>query len=99
PKVYTAGMAFVDAGGDHAHIVRNEGTEVAQVIAVRLVPAGQPGRIDVADPGNCPFSPGRTIRRHSEGPSTRALASSHVDDQRSAFVAISTRKAGEENCH
>src|SRR5205823_14734384 len=25
PKVYTAGMAFVDAGGDHVHIVRNEG--------------------------------------------------------------------------
>ena len=55
PKVYTAGMAFVDAGGDHVHIVRNEGTDVAQVIAVRLVPAGQPGRIDVADPGNCHF--------------------------------------------
>src|SRR5437667_2038234 len=33
----------------------------------------------------------------ARGPSTRALASSHVDDQRSAFVAISTRKAGEEN--
>jgi len=55
PKVYTAGMAFVDAGGDHVHIVRNEGNVAAQVIAVRLVPAGQPGRIDVADPGNCHF--------------------------------------------
>jgi hypothetical protein len=55
PKVYTAGMAFVDAGGDHVHIVRNEGTVEAQVIAIRLIPAGQPGRIDAPAPGNCPF--------------------------------------------
>jgi hypothetical protein len=55
PTVYTAGMAFVDQGGDHVHIVRNEGTVEAQVIAVRLIPAGQPGRIDAPDPGNCHF--------------------------------------------
>jgi hypothetical protein len=55
PNVYTAGMAFVDAGGDHVHIVRNEGTVEAQVIAIRLIPAGQPGRIDAPAPGNCPF--------------------------------------------
>ena len=55
PHVYTAGMAFVDAGGDHVHIVRNEGTVPAQVIAIRLIPAGQPGRIDAPAPGNCPF--------------------------------------------
>src|SRR5438093_13689717 len=55
PHVYTAGMAFVDAGGDHVHIVRNEGTIPAQVIAIRLIPAGQPGRIDAPAPGNCPF--------------------------------------------
>jgi hypothetical protein len=55
PTVYTAGMAFVDEGGDHVHIVRNEGTVEAQVIAVRLIPAGQPGRIDAPDPGNCHF--------------------------------------------
>jgi quercetin dioxygenase-like cupin family protein len=55
PHVYTAGMTFVDAGGDHVHLVKNEGTVVAQVIAVRLIPAGQPGRIDAADPGNCHF--------------------------------------------
>jgi len=56
PHVYTAGMAFVDAGGSHAHIVRNESsTDVAQTIAVQLLPAGQPRRIDVADPGNCHF--------------------------------------------
>jgi hypothetical protein len=55
PAVYTAGMTFVDLGGDHVHIVRNEGAVEAQVIAVRLIPAGQPGRIDSPNPGNCPF--------------------------------------------
>ena len=56
PHVYTAGMTFVDAGGDdHVHIIRNEGAVEAQVIAVRLIPAGQPGRIDSPAPGNCPF--------------------------------------------
>jgi quercetin dioxygenase-like cupin family protein len=55
PHVYTAGMSFVDHGGDHIHIVRNEGTVEADAIAIRLVPAGQPGRIDAPSPGNCPF--------------------------------------------
>jgi hypothetical protein len=55
PHVYTAGMSFVDLGGTHTHIVRNEGSVEATVIAFRLVPAGQPGRIDEPDPGNCPF--------------------------------------------
>ena len=55
PHVYTAGMTFVDRGGSHVHIVRNEGNVEAQVLAFRLIPAGQPGRIDASDPGNCPF--------------------------------------------
>jgi uncharacterized RmlC-like cupin family protein len=55
PSVYTAGMGFVDPGGDHTHVIRNEGTEVAQTVAVQLIPSGQPRRIDVPDPGNCPF--------------------------------------------
>jgi hypothetical protein len=55
PTVYTTGMTFVDEGGDHVHIVRNEGDVEAQVIAVRLIPTGQPGRIDAPAPGNCPF--------------------------------------------
>lgn len=55
PHVYTAGMSFVDRGGSHVHIVRNEGDVEADVIAVRLVPAGQSARIDEPDPGNCPF--------------------------------------------
>ena len=53
--VYTAGMSFVDEGGAHVHNVRNEGTVEAQVVAVRLIPTGQPGRIDAPDPGNCHF--------------------------------------------
>jgi len=48
-------MTFVDPGGDHVHIVRNEGAVEARTIAVQLIPTGQPRRIDVADPGNCHF--------------------------------------------
>jgi hypothetical protein len=55
PHVYTTGMTFVDRGGNHVHIVRNEGNVEAQAIAFRLIPAGQMGRIDAPDPGNCPF--------------------------------------------
>ena len=53
--VYTQGMALVDSGGDHVHLIRNEGTAVAQTIAVQLTPAGAARRIDVPDPGNCHF--------------------------------------------
>ena len=55
PHVYTAGMGFVDPGGDHVHIIRNEGTVQASAIAVQLIPAGATRRIDAAAPGNCPF--------------------------------------------
>jgi quercetin dioxygenase-like cupin family protein len=55
PHVYTTGMSFTDAGGNHAHIVRNEGSVVAQVIAVQLIPAGATRRIDEPSPANCPF--------------------------------------------
>jgi len=55
--VYTAGMTFVDEGGSHVHIVRNETTDPASVVIFRLIPAGQPGRIDAPDPGNCHFPP------------------------------------------
>lgn len=56
PHAYTAGQAFVDHGGTHAHIIRNEGSVVAQSIAVQLIPAGATRRIDLPTaPGNCPF--------------------------------------------
>jgi quercetin dioxygenase-like cupin family protein len=55
PHVYTKGMTLVDPGGDHVHILRNEGTVVASTTAVQLIPAGAVRRIDVDDPGNCHF--------------------------------------------
>lgn len=55
PRVYTSGMTFVDPGGNHVHIVRNESNAEAQTIAVQLIPAGAARRIDVADPRNCHF--------------------------------------------
>jgi hypothetical protein len=55
PHVYTQGMGFVDPGGDHVHILRNEGTVEARTIAVQLIPADAIRRIDAEDPGNCTF--------------------------------------------
>jgi len=55
PTVYTAGTGFVDAGDGHVHVLRNEGTVAAETIAVQLLPRGAARRIDVPDPGNCPF--------------------------------------------
>ncbi len=55
PRVYSAGMGFVDAGGDHVHVIRNEGTVEARTIAVQLLPAGATRRVDAASPGTCPF--------------------------------------------
>ncbi len=53
PHVYTKGMTFIDSGGDHEHIIRNEGSVVAKTTAVQLIPEGAMRRIDVADPGHC----------------------------------------------
>lgn len=55
PHSYATGTAFVDPGGAHTHILRNEGTVEAATIAVQLIPAGQSRRIDAPDPGNCHF--------------------------------------------
>jgi hypothetical protein len=58
PHVYTANTptnAFVDAGGGHVHVIRNETDAVARTIAVQLIPAGAVRRQDAADPGNCAF--------------------------------------------
>ena len=46
---------FVDPGGNHLHIIRNETSVEADTIAVQLIPATQARRIDAADPGNCHF--------------------------------------------
>jgi hypothetical protein len=55
PHVYTQGMGFVDPGGDHVHMVRNEGKVMGSTIAVQLIPAGASRKIDAPDPGNCHF--------------------------------------------
>jgi Cupin domain len=55
PHVYSQGMGFVDPGGGHVHVLRNEDTIEARTIAVQLVPAAAVRRIDAAAPGNCPF--------------------------------------------
>jgi quercetin dioxygenase-like cupin family protein len=54
-QVYKAGMGFVDPGGDHVHILRNEGSVEARTVAVQIIPANTARRIEVADPGNCHF--------------------------------------------
>jgi hypothetical protein len=53
PKTYTTGMGFVDAGGDHVHLLRNEDTVDARTVAVQLIPAGAVRRIDAASPTAC----------------------------------------------
>src|SRR5262249_34920908 len=55
PTVYTTGTGFVDAGGDHVHLVKNEGDVEARTMAVQLIPADAMRRIDADDPGNCSF--------------------------------------------
>jgi hypothetical protein len=53
--IYETGDSFVDRGGGHVHIARNEGTVNMVLFATYLVPVGAPIRTDVANPGTCPF--------------------------------------------
>jgi predicted metal-dependent enzyme (double-stranded beta helix superfamily) len=55
PKVYTVGMTFVDPGGDHVHVLRNEGAVEARTITVQLIPAGATRRISTPGSAACPF--------------------------------------------
>ena len=56
PHVYTVGMGFVDEGGDHVHLIRNEDPIVeARNIAVQLIPAGATRRVDQDAPDTCGF--------------------------------------------
>jgi hypothetical protein len=55
PHSYSAGAGFIDLGGGHVHILRNETNAPAETIAVQLLPEAAVRRIDVADAGNCPF--------------------------------------------
>jgi quercetin dioxygenase-like cupin family protein len=49
---YSAGTGFVDAGGDHLHMITNNGDVAARTIAVQFLPAGATRRIDEDDPCN-----------------------------------------------
>lgn len=55
PILYETGDSFVDRGGGHVHIARNEGTTNLVLSATYLVPVGAAVRTDAANPGNCPF--------------------------------------------
>jgi quercetin dioxygenase-like cupin family protein len=56
-KVYTAGQSFTDIGCGDVHLVRNEGSVTAMDVAVQIVPAGQPRRIDAPAPACSPAFP------------------------------------------
>jgi hypothetical protein len=55
PHTYTVGQGFVDEGGDHIHIIRNEGLVEARTVAVQLIPAGAMRRVDKPASPDCPF--------------------------------------------
>ena len=55
PKVYTAGQGFVDPGGGHVHLLRNETNLHAETVAIQIIPNDASRRIDMPAPGNCPF--------------------------------------------
>jgi hypothetical protein len=55
PHAYTVGMGFVDEGGDHVHVIRNEGSVEARTMTVQLIPAGATRRVDADGPSTCPF--------------------------------------------
>jgi len=55
PHEYTVGQGLLDPGGDHVHLLRNEGLVDARTITVQLIPAGAARRIDAAASPNCPF--------------------------------------------
>jgi quercetin dioxygenase-like cupin family protein len=55
PTRYDKGEGFVDPGGGHLHLVRNESGAPAETVAVQFLPQGSTRRIDAPSPGNCPF--------------------------------------------
>jgi len=55
PHAYTVGQGFVDEGGDHVHMIRNEGLVEARTVAVQVIPANAVRRIDKPASPDCPF--------------------------------------------
>jgi mannose-6-phosphate isomerase-like protein (cupin superfamily) len=54
PVVFGPGDTFIDEGGGHVHIARNEGATDLVLYATYLLPVGAPLRTDQPDPGTCP---------------------------------------------
>jgi quercetin dioxygenase-like cupin family protein len=50
PIVHAAGTAFIDEGGDHAHLVVNEGDTDLVLVAFQVLPTGATRRIDKPAP-------------------------------------------------
>ena len=48
--VHEAGSVFVDEGGDHAHLMANEGDGDLVLVAFQILPTGAPRRIDLPEP-------------------------------------------------
>jgi mannose-6-phosphate isomerase-like protein (cupin superfamily) len=56
PQVFPAGTGSLEAGTTtHNHMLRNETGSVAETIVTFLVPVGALLRVDMPDPGTCPF--------------------------------------------
>jgi len=54
-QTYTAGQGFIDPGQGEVHTLLNEGSVVAETIAVQLLPKGAVRKTDEPVPDNCPF--------------------------------------------
>ncbi len=52
---HTAGTGFIDEGGGHVHMVRNQGSTPLVLVAFQIVPHGIARRQDAPNPGFCPF--------------------------------------------
>jgi quercetin dioxygenase-like cupin family protein len=55
PHRYGPGQAFVDEGGGHVHIGRNETGLPVKLLVTFIVPKGAAPTIDAPAPGNCRF--------------------------------------------
>ena len=52
---YRAGSGFIDTGGTHVHLVRNESaTDTLVTVAFQIIPQGAARRIDAPKPSQCP---------------------------------------------
>lgn len=55
PHRYGPGQSFVDEGGDHVHLGRNETDRPVRLVVTFIVPRGANTFIDADDPGTCKF--------------------------------------------